>query len=147
MSNKLKVLFLSTVNGSRSQMAEAFLRKYGGDLYEAHSAGLDPGEIHPLTSQVMEEVGISLAGQAPKHVRTYLGKMSFGYLVTVCSNSEQNCPVAFMGMSHRLYWPLDDPAKFIGTPAETLAKFRQVRDQVDQLVQEFIANEEHAHHR
>ena len=142
MTNKLKVLFLCTSNSCRSQIAEAYLRKYGGDFYEAHSAGLEPVGIHPLTVQVLQEAGISLDGHTSKYVSVYLGKVNFGYLITVCDNAEKNCPTTFLGISHRLHWALDDPAKFIGTPEETVAKFRQVRDQIDLLVQDFLVGED-----
>jgi arsenate reductase (thioredoxin) len=128
--SKIKVLFLCTGNSARSQMAEAFLRKYGDDTFEAHSAGLEPKGLHPFTIQVMSEIGIDLAGHASKDVTTYLGKVNFGYLITVCSNAEQRCPRAFLGVSQRLHWDLDDPAAVEGSDDEKLAKFRQVRDEI-----------------
>lgn len=87
-----RVLFLCTGNSARSQMAEAFLRKYGSERYEAHSAGLEPKEINPLTVQVMKEVGIDISAQKSKGVSTYLGKMLFQDLITVCDDAEKNCP-------------------------------------------------------
>jgi arsenate reductase len=74
---KAKVLFLCTGNSARSQMAEAFLKKYGGDQYDAYSAGTEPKGINPNTVRVMEEVGISLSGQYSKHVREYMGRIHF----------------------------------------------------------------------
>lgn len=128
--NKAKVLFLCTGNSARSQMAEAFLRKYGGEHFEAHSAGLEPKGLHPFTVQVMNEIGIDLTGQTSKDVTTYLGKMNFGYLITVCANAEQRCPRTFLGVSQRLHWDLDDPAAVEGSDDEKLAKFRLVRDEI-----------------
>jgi len=128
--NKAKVLFLCTGNSARSQMAEAFLRKYAGEYFEAHSAGLEPKGLHPFTVQVMNEIGMDLAGHTSKDVTTYLGKMNFGYLITVCANAEQRCPRTFLGVSQRLHWDLDDPAAVAGSDAEKLAKFRQVRDEI-----------------
>lgn len=73
-------------------MAEAFLRQFGGDHFEAHSAGLEPKGLNPLTVQVMAEIGIDLSGQTSKGVDTYLGKVLFQYLITVCDDTEKNCP-------------------------------------------------------
>ena len=86
--NKIKVLFLCTGNSARSQMAEAFIRYYAGSKYEAYSAGLDPKNIHPLTVTVMEEDGIDMTGHYSKSLKDYMGKVHFGYLITVCSEPD-----------------------------------------------------------
>ena len=131
-----RVLFLCTGNSARSQMAEAFLRKYAGDRFEVYSAGLDPKPINPLTIKVMEEIGMDMSGQYSKPLTLYMGKVHFGYLITVCSNAEKECPI-FPGMGMRLHWPFEDPAAFEGTEEEKLVKFREVRDQIDQKVHEW----------
>jgi arsenate reductase len=128
--SKTKVLFLCTGNSARSQMAEAFLRQYAGDRFEAHSAGLEPRPIHPFTLRVMEEVGYDLLGHRSKDVCEYLGKHHFGYLITVCSHAEAHCPTAFLGVSQRLHWPIQDPAAFEGSEEETLERFRQARNEI-----------------
>jgi len=142
MSNKPRALFLCTHNSARSQMAEAFLRKYGSDRFEAHSAGLEPAEIHPMTLQVMSEVGIDLLGngQRSKGLDEYLMKVHVGYLITVCANAEAQCPI-FPGVSVREDWGLDDPSAAEGTEAERLAKFREIRDQIEERVRAFITKE------
>lgn len=127
-----RVLFLCTGNSARSQMAEAFLRKYAGDRFEAHSAGLEPKNIHPLAIQVMREKGIDISNQASKGVDTYLGKTLFQYLVTVCDDAEKNCPTVWPGVNQRMHWSFEDPAAFEGTDEEKLAKFREIRDKVEQ---------------
>lgn len=137
---KPKVLFLCTGNSARSQMAEAYLRHYAGDRFEIFSAGLDPKGINPYTVRVMDEVGISLGDQWSKDVKEYLGHINFGYLITVCNNAEKNCPRTFLGVSKRLHWDLEDPATFVGSEDETLAKFREVRDQIDAKVRLWIAD-------
>ena len=136
--SKTKVLFLCTGNSARSQMAEAFFRKYGGESYKAYSAGLEPKGLNPYTLQVMEEIGIPMDGHTSKDLRVYLGHVNFGYLITVCDHAEKNCPTTFLGISHRLHWSFEDPAAFEGTHEEKLAIFRQVRDQIQDKVQEWL---------
>jgi arsenate reductase (thioredoxin) len=136
--NKSKVLFLCTGNSARSQMAEAFLRAYAGDRFEAYSAGLQPKPIHPLTRQVMNEIGFELEGQRAKDVTEYLGKVHFGYLITVCDEAERNCPKTFPGLGARMHWSLDDPAAFEGTGDERLAVFRRVRDEIRERVRTWV---------
>jgi arsenate reductase (thioredoxin) len=142
MNKRPRVLFLCTHNSARSQMAEAFLRKYGNELFEAHSAGLEPGELNPLAVQVMREAGIDLPAQGhrSKGLDEYFLKIHVGYLITVCENAEAKCPI-FPGVSVREYWGFEDPAAFAGTPEEKLAKFRDIRDQVEERVRAFIAVE------
>jgi arsenate reductase len=133
-----KVLFLCTHNSARSQMAEAFLRKFAGDRFDIYSAGLEPGEINPYTTRVMEEVGLNLEGHRSKGLAEFLGKEHFSYLVTVCDRAEQQCPV-FPGMGTRLHWSFEDPSAIIGGEDEILAKFRQVRDEIRDKVSEWIS--------
>jgi arsenate reductase (thioredoxin) len=138
---KQKVLFLCTGNSARSQMAEAFLAYYGGTNFEAYSAGLDPRGIHPYTRQVMGEIGLDLANQYSKGVGEYLGKVSFSYLITLCSHAEKNCPTTFLGFGQRMHWDFDDPASSEGTEEEKLAKFRQVRDQIDRQIRDWLVSQ------
>ncbi len=136
--SKTRVLFLCTGNSARSQMAEAFLRRYGGDRFEVYSAGLEPERgIHPLTLKVMQEIGFDMKGHYAKDIREYLGKVHFGYLITVCDRAEQSCPI-FPGMGVRLHWPFEDPAAFQGSEEEKLAKFREVRDQIEARVKAWL---------
>jgi arsenate reductase len=135
---KTKVLFLCTGNSARSQMAEAFLRQAAGDRYDVYSAGLEPKGINPYTRAVMKEVGLDLNGQWSKDVTEYLGRVNFGYLITVCGHAEKNCPTTFLGISQREHWAFEDPAAFHGTEEETLAKFRAVRDQIEQHIRGWL---------
>ncbi len=135
--DKTRVLFLCTGNSARSQMAEAFLRQYAGDRFEVYSAGLEPKGIHPFTRQVLAEVGLDISGQTSKDLGQFLGKVHFGYLITVCANAEQRCPV-FPGLGTRLYWPFDDPTVIGGSEAERLAAFRRVRDEIATRIQAWI---------
>jgi arsenate reductase (thioredoxin) len=136
--SKTKVLFLCTGNSARSQMAEAFLRKYGEKQFEAYSAGLEPKDINPYTNLVMEEIGVSLSGQYSKHVKEYMGKVHFGYLITVCDEADKNCPTAFPGIGRRIHWSFEDPAAFVGSDDETLAKFREARNQIEQRIKAWL---------
>lgn len=121
--SKIKVLFLVSGNSARSQIAEALLRKYAGDKFNVYSAGLEPEGINPYTKQVMQEIGISLEGCYAKRIDEYMGKLHFGYLITVCSDAEEKCPATFPGISHRQHWSFEDPAAFGGSDKETLMKF------------------------
>jgi arsenate reductase len=138
--SEMNVLFLCTANSSRSQMAEAFLRKQGGDKFRAFSAGLEPKGIHPLTIKVMEEIGISMEGHFAKPFSDYLGKERFAYLITVCAKAEENCPKAFPGVALRIHWPFDDPVEAEGTEEEKLQKFRQVRDEIEKKIKEWVSD-------
>jgi arsenate reductase len=137
---KTKVLFLCTGNSARSQMAEAFLKRYAGHLFDVHSAGLEPKGINPFTLRVMEEIGYNLSGQRSKDVAEYLGKHHFGYLITVCAHAEEHCPRTFLGVSERIHWPIEDPAAFVGTEEETLDRFRETRDEIAARIRAWLAN-------
>jgi len=135
-----KVLFLCTGNSARSQMAEALLRKHAGDRFEAYSAGLEPKGINPYTIRVMDEIGVDIRGQSSKDVMTYLGRVHFGVVVTVCDNAEKNCPI-FPFTTTRLHWPFEDPARFEGADEAKLARFRETRDLIDARIRAWLAEQ------
>ena len=122
-------------------MAEALLRKYGGEIFEPYSAGLEPKGVNPLTVRVLDEVGIDISNQTSKSLDTYLGKTSFQYLVTVCDDADQNCPVGLPGIDERVHWSFEDPARFEGTEEEKLAKFREVRDLIEEKIKLWVAEQ------
>ena len=128
------LLFLCVANSARSQMAEAFLHKYASHAFEAYSAGLEPRGIHPLTVKVMEEAGIDMSTARSKPLSEYMGKLLFGFLVTVCGHADASCPTVFPGVGQRLHWDFEDPAVFVGTDEERLMKFRQIRDLIQDRV-------------
>jgi arsenate reductase len=134
---KPRVLFLCTGNSARSIMGEALLRYYAPDHFEVYSAGLDPKGINPYTIQVMKEIGLDVSGGRSTDVMEYLGKVHMGYVITVCSNAEERCPI-FPFSTQRLYWPFEDPAAFVGTDDEKAAKFREVRDLIDQRIRAWL---------
>jgi len=139
--NKERVLFLCTGNSARSQMAEAFLRKYGEDRFEPHSAGLEPKGLNPLTIKVMSEVGIDISGHTSKGVDAYLGKVLFQYLITVCDDADKNCPTVWPGVNKRMHWSFQDPAAVEGIEEEKLAKFREVRDLIERKIKEWLTEQ------
>ncbi len=138
---KMRVLFLCTGNSARSQMAEGLLRHYADDRFEVYSAGLEPKGMNPLTVRVMEEAGIPLTGQRSKDVGEYVGRVHFSHVITVCSRADDKCPV-FPDISQRLRWPFDDPAAVEGTDEDKLARFREVRDQIDRRIREWLTEME-----
>ena len=140
--SKARVLFLCSSNSARSQMAEAFLRAYAGDEFDVYSAGLTPTEIHPLTFRVMQERGFDLAGQSAKGLDEFLGKVHFGYMVTVCDRAHEECPI-FPGAGTRILWPFEDPAQANGTEEERLEAFRRVSDAIDERIRHWLQDEFH----
>ncbi|MFO8143654.1 MAG: arsenate reductase ArsC [Dehalococcoidales bacterium] len=140
-SGKTRVLFLCTHNTARSQMAEAFLNNMAGDRFEAHSAGLQPKDIHPYTREVMQELGIDLSKQYSKALRDYMGKMHFGYLITVCAQAEANCPSTFPDISNRLFWDIENPELTAGSESDKLERFRQVRDEIKKRITSWLFEE------
>jgi arsenate reductase (thioredoxin) len=139
---KTNVLFLCTGNSARSQMAEAFLRKYAGDRFEVFSAGLKPSTINPFTIRVMEEIDFDMAGHHAKSVRDFLGWSNFATIITVCAKAEENCPSTFPGKPSKLAWAFEDPAAFEGSDEAKLEKFRVVRNHIDAKIQDWIREEQ-----
>jgi arsenate reductase len=131
----IRVLFVCTGNSARSIMAEVLLRHHGGDRFEVHSAGTEPRGVNPLTLRVLEEAGIDGSGASSKSVNDYLGQ-TFDYVVTVCDQARQVCPV-FPGVHESLHWGYEDPAEAEGTDEERLAVFRKVFIQIGERVRQF----------
>jgi arsenate reductase (thioredoxin) len=132
-----KVLFLSSANSARSQMAEGFVRALAADAFEADSAGSAPRQVDTLTVAVMAERGIDIGEQRPKGLQEFMGTAQFDYLITVCDRVEKDCPM-FPGKGAREYWPLDDPARGEADGEERLTAFREVRDQIEARVRRWL---------
>jgi arsenate reductase len=131
VAGKPLVLVLCTGNSCRSQMAEAFLKKFQGDKYDVHSAGMDPAPVvHPLAVKVMAEVGIDISHHRPKSTKEYLGRQPVRHILIVCDKASQSCPRIWPGTYSRTSMPVDDPAEATGTEEEKLAVFRRVRDEL-----------------
>jgi arsenate reductase len=139
MSEKALILVLCTGNSARSQMAEAFLKKYRSADFAVASAGIEPkSEVHPLAVRVMNEIGIDISNQRPKDVAEFVGKLSVSHLLIVCENANQSCPRAWPGAFSRTFMPFDDPAAASGTEAEQLEVFRRVRDEIDESMRKWV---------
>ncbi len=133
------ILVLCTGNSARSQMAEAFLKKYKADDFSAASAGTQPkSEVHPLAVRVMNEIGIDISGRRPKDVRDFLGKSPVRHVLIVCDNANQSCPRLWPGAFSRTFMPFDDPAAAAGSESERLEVFRRVRDEIDEAMRKWI---------
>ena len=137
---KKKVLFICVHNSARSQMAEAWLNQICGDEFEAQSAGLEPGAIHPLAIEAMREVGIDISRKRTRKVfDVWKAGHAFAYVVTVCSEAEKNaraCPI-FPGVTTGLSWPFPDPSSFRGSEAARLEQTRQVRDAIKARIEKW----------
>jgi arsenate reductase len=132
---KRRVLILCTGNSARSQMAEGLLRHDSGDRFEAGSAGTRPGGVRPEAIAVMREIGIDISGHRSKHVEEFAGQQ-FDFVITVCDNAKESCPV-FFGEAKRLHRSFDDPAALHGSEEERLALFRRVRDEMRAYLRKF----------
>ena len=136
---KIRVLFVCTENSSRSQMAEGFLRRQGGDSFEVLSGGADPTKLNPMAVEVIKEIGIDISGQYSKDVAQFLGQ-SFPYVIRVCDKVREKCPV-LPGALWYLDWSFEDPARAEGTNDERLEVFLRVRDQIESCTTEFLAQQ------
>jgi len=135
--SRQRVLILCTGNSARSQMAEGLLRSFGRDWFEVFSAGTKPSLVRPEAIAVMSELGIDLSSHRSKHVGEFDGQ-AFDYVITVCDNAKENCPI-FPGRVERLHWSFPDPAADQGTEHERLESFRGVRDALATTILAFVA--------
>ena len=132
----IRVLFVCTGNSARSVMAEALLRRHGGAAFEVYSAGTEPKGVNPFTLRVLAEAGIDASLARSKSVTEFLGQ-PFDYVITVCDQARQSCPV-FPGVHESLHWGYEDPAAAEGTEEERLAVFRRVLIGLGERIRLFI---------
>jgi arsenate reductase len=142
---KPRVLFLCTGNSCRSQMAEGWARHLKSKRMEAFSAGIEPRGVNPRAIRVMKEAGVDISGQRSKHVREFLDQ-SFDYVVTLCAEAREGCPVFPSKTEHR-HKGFEDPAAATGTEEEILSVFRKVRDQIGSFVETLPDSLEHVDER
>jgi arsenate reductase (thioredoxin) len=139
---KKRILVLCTGNSARSQMGEGLFRAEGGERFEVFSAGTRPSAVRSEAIAVMKEIGVDISGHRSKSVDEFLGQ-SMDFVVTVCDNARDNCPV-FPAGTERLHWSFEDPAAVQGSEQERLAAFRRVRDQIHERVKTFFQEREAA---
>ena len=130
-----RVLILCTGNSARSQMAEGLLRQLAADRFEVFSAGTKPGTVRQEAVLVMKEIGIDISGHRSKHVNEFAGQ-PFDYVLTVCDNAKESCPVYPVG-TKQVHQSFEDPAAVRGSEAERLDAFRRVRDQLAAYLKNF----------
>ena len=140
MVQKTKVLFVCVHNSARSQIAEAWLKRLAGDRFEAHSAGIDPGELNPVVVAAMAEVGIDISRNRTKSIAELSVQDDiFDYVITVCDDVQaKSCP-AFPKATRRLHWSIPDPHTVLGTQEEKLAFVRKIREQIRFLVVQWVS--------
>lgn len=132
------ILFICVQNTCRSQMAEAVMKNKAGTHLKVYSAGLNPGIIHPLTLQVLEEKGYETSDLYAKPVSDFINTR-LNYVVYVCSALDDGCPV-FPGKFETLHWPILDPAKAAGTEEEILTAFHSPLTEIENRIEEFLEN-------
>jgi arsenate reductase len=132
---KARVLILCTGNSARSQMVEGLLRHDAGDRFEVFSAGVKPSAVRLEAIAVMREIGVDLSGQRSKHVSEFSGQ-AFDYVLTVCDNARENCPI-FPRTAVSIHHNFVDPAAVSGSEEERLAVFREVRDRIREYLRTF----------
>ena len=131
-----RILILCTGNSCRSQMAEGFLKSFDKNM-EVFSAGTKPSsQVHPKAIRVMNELGVDISSGSPKDVDEYLSQ-SFDYVITVCDNAKEACPVFIGNVKEQLHIGFEDPADAVGTEEEVLAVFRKIRNQIKERFYEF----------
>ncbi|MDF1612536.1 arsenate reductase ArsC [Stygiobacter electus] len=134
---KKRILVLCTGNSCRSQMAEGFLKFFDKNL-EVYSAGTKPADkVNPFAVKAMKEIGIDISQNYPKLVEQFLND-SFDYVITVCDNAKETCPVFIGDVKHHLHIGFDDPAEAIGTEEEVMPVYRRVRDEIKREFQKFV---------
>ena len=136
MENKLRILFLCTGNSCRSQMAEGWARNLKSDIIEAYSAGIETHGLNPDAVKVMREAGVDISGHTSK-LPDSLKDITFDWVITVCDNANETCPV-FTGNVKRYHVSFNDPPKLAAdakTEEEALSHYRRVRDEIRQYIE------------
>ncbi len=136
---KLKVIFICIHNSARSQMAEAWLKHFGGEEFEVYSAGLEPGKLNPTVVQAMKLESIDISGNSTNSVKEFIdGHIKFDYVVTVCDETAaERCPY-FPGQGKRLHWGFTDPSALAGDSNERLKATIRIRDEIRERIKEFL---------
>ena len=139
MSEPLQVLFLCTGNSCRSQMADGIVNHDFSGKITAVSAGTEPHGLNPRAVQVMHEIGIDISQNSSDHLNRYTGQ-TFDYVISLCSDADEQCP-AFFGGVKRLHMPFDDPPRSTGSDQQVLTVYRRVRDEIREQMNDFFHEE------
>jgi arsenate reductase len=139
----IRVLFVCTGNSARSQFAEAILRRLGGVDFDVTSAGTHPGGVNPLTIRSLAEIGIDWSGARSKSVMELLDQ-PFDYVITVCDQAREACPI-FPGEHESIHWGFDDPAAAQGTEEQRMVVFRRVLGEITLRIKPFVEVARRAH--
>ena len=138
MADKKRVLIICTGNSARSQMAEGLLRHDARDRFDVFSAGVNPTQVRPEAIAAMREIGIDISGQRSKSVDQFIGQ-DFDYIVTVCDNARETCPV-FPGKAARIHQAFEDPPPSSAADTDSMMTiFRRVRDEIKEWMKGFIS--------
>jgi arsenate reductase len=140
--DRQRVIFVCTHNSARSQMAEGMLRAWGGDRFDAFSAGTEATRVRPEAIAAMREIGIDISSQSSKTLEPYLGA-DFSWLITVCDQARESCPT-LPGVRRQAHWSVDDPSGVDADDATRLAAFRAARDDLAERVRAFISAQDTA---
>jgi len=137
---KKRILILCTGNSCRSQMAEGFLKSFNKNL-DVFSAGTKPAEkVNPFAVKAMKEIGIDISKGIAEDVNEYI-EQSFDYVITVCDNAKETCPIFSGSVKHRLHIGFEDPADATGIEEEVMLVYRRVRDEIKKDFYEFYLKE------
>jgi ACR3 family arsenite transporter len=136
---KIKVLFLCTANAARSQMAAGIVKHDFSDRVETYSAGTDPKDVSRLAIMVLDEIGLDISNETSDHLDKYKD-MHFDYVITLCDDANEQCPVFFGGVK-RLHMGFYDPPHTNDSTEENLEKFREVRDAIRNRMEIFFTEE------
>ena len=139
MTDRQRVLFLCTHNSARSQMAEGMLRAWGGDRFEAFSAGTEATQVRREAVSVMAELGIDISAQTSKTLTPFLGE-PFAWLITVCDQAREACPT-LPGVARQAHWSIDDPSVVHGDEKERVQAFRIARDTLRDRIRHFLGGD------
>ncbi len=131
-----KILVLCTGNSCRSQIAHGYLRHFAGDKAAVYSAGVETHGVNPRAIQIMKDDGIDISNHTSNNVDEYIG-IDFDYVITVCDNAKERCPV-FPSKAEKIHYNFPDPAKATGSEEEIMKEFCRVRDMVKEFCEGFV---------
>jgi arsenate reductase len=127
-------LFVCTGNSCRSQLAEGWARHLKSDVIDAYSAGICPAGVSSRAIRAMSEAGVDISSQTSKHIDE-VSMLDFDYVVTLCDNVRELCPVWPATVKRTIHKSFEDPSLVIGTQEEVMAAFRKTRDRIRAFVE------------